>query len=115
MHVRFYAEERRAAHRNYSSTAAISVAAPSLGITLLFFYLPRIVVPIEKMLEDAKALGERDAGQDETAYLTDTFRGSTATLKSQEEELKRLHDIQKTRADALESVTAALTRSLTSG
>jgi PAS domain S-box-containing protein len=115
MHVRFDANERRAPRRHYILTALICVAAASLGIALLLFYLPRIIAPIEKMLEDAKALGERDAGQDETAYLIDTFRSSIATLKSQEEELKRLHELEKTRADDLERVTAALTRSLTSG
>ena len=48
-------------------------------------------------------------------YLIDTFRNSIATLKAQEGELKLLHDREKERADDLERVTAALTRSLTSG
>jgi signal transduction histidine kinase len=66
------------------------------------------------MLDDARQLGG-PGDQEETAYLIDTFRQSIATLKSQEEELKRLHDLEKTRADELERVTGALTRSLTSG
>src|SRR5438132_7497664 len=95
--------------------AAICVAAASLGTVLLLSYLPRIIRPIEEMLDQARTLGDPTAGQDETAYLIDTFRNSISTLKAQEGELKMLHDREKMRADDLERVTAALTRSLTSG
>lgn len=113
--LHFDATDRRAAARRFLLTAIICVAAASLGTVLLFSYLPRITRPIEEMLGDARELGERTDDQDETAYLIETFRNSIATMKSQEEELKRLHDREKTRADELERVTAALTRSLTSG
>ncbi|HXH94476.1 MAG TPA: ATP-binding protein [Thermoanaerobaculia bacterium] len=112
--LRFDASARRAAHRDFLLTAAICILAASLGIALLLFYLPRVTGPIEQMLDDARELGG-PGDQEETAYLIDTFRQSIATLKSQEEELKRLHDREKTRADELERVTGALTRSLTSG
>ncbi|HEY8849899.1 MAG TPA: ATP-binding protein [Thermoanaerobaculia bacterium] len=105
----------RRAEETFWVTASICIAAASLGIALLLFYLPRITQPIEQMLDQARTLGARAAGQDETAYLIDTFRNSIATLKEQEGELKRLHDREKLRADDLERVTAALTRSLTSG
>ena len=113
--LRFDAAERLAVRRRFWITAAICVLAASAGAMLLLFYLPRIIRPIEAMLDDAKALGERTAGQEETAYLIDTFRKSIATMRSQADELERLHDLEKTRADDLERVTAALTRSLTSG
>src|ERR1043165_8064222 len=113
--LHFDGSERAAARRRFLLTAIICVAADSFGTVLLFSYLPRITRPIEHMLEQARELGGRAGDQDETAYLIETFRGSIATLKSQEEELKRLHEIEKTRADDLERVTAALTRSLTSG
>jgi signal transduction histidine kinase len=112
--LRFDASARRAAHRDFLITAAICIAAASLGIALLLFYLPRVTGPIEQMLDDARQLGT-PGDQEETAYLIETFRSSIATLKSQEEELKRLHGREKTRADELELVTGALTRSLTSG
>lgn len=112
--LRFDASARRTAHRDFLLTAAICILAASLGIALLLFYLPRVTGPIEQMLDDARQLGA-PGDQEETAYLIDTFRQSIATLKSQEEELKRLHDREKTRADELERVTGALTRSLTSG
>jgi PAS domain S-box-containing protein len=113
--LRFDGSERAAARRRFLLTAVICVAAVSFGSVLLFSFLPRITRPIEDMLEQARELGGRGSGQDETAYLIDTFRHSIATLKSQEEELKRLHELEKTRADDLERVTAALTHSLTSG
>jgi signal transduction histidine kinase len=112
--LRFDASARRTAHRDFLLTAAICILAASFGIALLLFYLPRVTGPIEQMLDDARQLGG-PGDQEETAYLIDTFRQSIATLKSQEEELKRLHDREKTRADELERVTGALTRSLTSG
>ncbi|HMC23553.1 MAG TPA: ATP-binding protein, partial [Thermoanaerobaculia bacterium] len=114
--LRFDAAERHDAQRRFWIISIISIAATSFGAMLLLLYLPRITKPIEQMLGDAKEqLGERTGDQEETAYLIQTFRSSIATLKSQEEELKRLHDREKTRADELERVTAALTRSLTSG
>ncbi len=115
MKLRFDAAERRDASRRFWIISGISIAATSFGVMLLLLYLPRITRPIEEMLGDAKELGERSGDQEETAYLIETFRHSIATLKSQEAELKRLHDREKTRADDLERVTAALTRSLTSG
>jgi PAS domain S-box-containing protein len=113
--VRFDASGRRAAHRAYLLTAGICIAAASLGLSLLLFYLPRITRPIEQMLDDARALGTGAGDQEETAFLIETFRNSITTLKYQEEELKRLHEREKLRADDLERVTAALTRNLTSG
>ena len=113
--LRFDAADRRDAQRRFWIISGISIAATSFGAMLLLLYLPRTTRPIEEMLGDAKELGERTGDQEETTYLIETFRNSIATLKAQEQELKLLHDREKTRADELERVTAALTRSLTSG
>lgn len=112
--LRFDASQRRALHRRFMLTSGICVAAASLGILLMLLYVPRILRPIEAMLGQAKELGDR-GDQEESAYLIETFRNSIVTLRTQEAELKRLHEIEKTRADDLARVTAALTRSLTSG
>jgi PAS domain S-box-containing protein len=113
--IRFDTSERRAARRAYLLTAGICIIAASLGLSLLLLYLPRITRPIELMLDDARALGAGAGEQEETAFLIETFRNSITTLKYQEEELKRLHEREKVRADDLERVAAALTRNLTSG
>lgn len=96
-------------------TAGVSIVATALGIAMLFLYLPRMLRPIEEMLDHARELGERREGVDETVYLIETFRHSIETLKKQETELKSLHEREKRRADDLQTITSTLTRSLTSG
>lgn len=103
------------ARRSFMLVAAICIFASASGIVLLLLYLPKIIRPVELMLEEAETVRERSEGQDETNFVVETFRDSLAALKASEEELRRLHETQKTRADDLERVTGALTRSLTSG
>ena len=101
--------------RLFRYSAAICFAAAACGIVLLLFYLPRITRPVELLLDQARTVGDRGAGVGDEAYLIDTFRNTIETMRRQEMELHRLHDLQKSRADDLERVTAALTRSLSSG
>src|SRR5206468_4262069 len=63
----------------------------------------------------ARELGEAAPQEDEASYLIQTFRDTIATLKKQESELKQLHEIEKSRADDLETITSTLTHSLSSG
>ena len=111
----FDASGLRRLERTFRATAVISLVATALGSLLLALYLPRITRPIEHMLDAAAQIEVREPHGDEQQYLLDTFRKSIATLKAQELELQRMHDVQKSRADDLERVTAALTRSLASG
>lgn len=101
--------------RTFLLTAAVSLSAVAAGALLLALYLPRITRPIEQMLDSAAEISERAPNVDEQQYLIETFRASIDTLKAQKQELQSLHDAQKVRADDLERITAALTRSLTSG
>jgi len=105
----------RGLRRTFVMTAAISLVAVAAGALLLWLYLPRITRPIEQMLDSAAEIRERAPHVDEQEYLIETFRTSIDLLKSQKQELQELHDAQKVRADDLERVTSALTRSLTSG
>ncbi|HXA19018.1 MAG TPA: ATP-binding protein [Thermoanaerobaculia bacterium] len=50
-----------------------------------------------------------------TSYLLHTFGSSLETLKQRENELKRLHQQEKERADELARLTGTLVRSLSSG
>lgn len=99
----------------FLASATICVLAIVISTVLLVFYLPRITAPIDRMLATAGEVETRDPAHDEQQYLIDTFRKSIVTLREQEAELQRMHDVQKERADDLERVTGALTRSLTSG
>lgn len=103
------------AQRGFLLTAALVLASTVGGLILLLLYVPRILRPIEQMLDHARELEIRDESVAEDHYLIETFRRSIETLKRQEEELKHLHGLEKARADELERVTATLTRSLISG
>lgn len=111
----FDANRERALMRTFLLTAAITLAAVAVVALLLALYLPRITGPIEQMLDSAAEIHERAPNVDEQQYLIDTFRTSIDLLKAQKNELQFLHDAQKIRADDLERITSALTRSLTSG
>lgn len=107
--------ELRSIQKRFAVTASICLAAAAAGMALLLLFIPRITGPIEEMLGEAKQLATRDESQDETTYLVQTFRDTIARLRDQEQEVRRLHESEKSRADELEMVTATLTRSLTSG
>jgi signal transduction histidine kinase len=111
----FDATRLQRVERTFAAVAAICITAALIVMLLVTLYLPKITRPVEEMLSAASELEERRPHDDEQQYLLETFRGSIATLKRQEEELRQMHDLQKSRADDLERVTAALTRSLTSG
>ncbi len=111
----FDAAAIRTLQKRFNLTTAITLVATVCGILLMILYVPRILRPIEAMLEEARGLGDAATADDEAAYLIQTFRESIATLKAQETELKRLHEIEKSRADDLQTITSTLTRSLSSG
>lgn len=111
----FDAHEVASARRAARMTIAICSAAAGLGLILLFLYLPRVVDPIERMLDDAQALGGRAEGVDDASYLVDTFRKTIETMQLQSAELEVLHERERLRANELELLTGTLTRSLTSG
>lgn len=111
----FDARPAHALRRRFFFTAAICFAAAAIGMILLLIYIRRIARPVEALLEEAAGVEQPASGVDETEYLLETFRRTIATLRSQEAELKLLHDREKARADDLERITSTLTRSLTSG
>jgi signal transduction histidine kinase len=102
-------------NRNIRIVTGITAVATAGGLLLLLLYIPRIVRPIEALLDQAAQIEERPESVDEQSYLLDTFRKTVATLKQQQDELRVLHDQQKSRADELARVTSALTRGMTSG
>jgi signal transduction histidine kinase len=113
--VAFDASRIQSLRRRALYAATITFTGAVISALLLLVYLPRMIRPVEELLDHAREFRERQEHEDETNYLIETFRNSIATLRSQEEELKRLHEAEKRRADDLERVTATLTRSLTAG
>lgn len=104
-----------ATRRTFILTTLVCAAATIAGVILLFLYIPKITSPIEALLDEANLVSEQHAHQDEAEYLVATFQNTVTALRARERELERLHAMQKSRADDLERVTSALTRSLTSG
>lgn len=111
----FDATPLRNARRQFGLMAAICITAALTGMVLLLLYLPRITRPIEELLDHAREVGAQHEDEDETRYVIETFKHSIATMRAQEEELRRLHSQEKMRADDLARITATLKRSLTSG
>lgn len=106
---------RRRQQRAFFLTSTVVILATLISCLLLFLYVPKIVTPIGQMLDQAKEVEVWSHEKDEANYLIETFKRSIDTLKTQEAELKRLHLLERTRANDLERVTTTLTRSLTSG
>lgn len=111
----FDAAAIRSAQRRAFWISVISLAAALGASILLLSYVPRVLRPFEEMLDDARKLDRQPEIGDEASYLIETFRQTIARLQTQEGELKRLHDVEKTRADELQSITSTLTRNLGSG
>ncbi|HEY2093764.1 MAG TPA: ATP-binding protein [Thermoanaerobaculia bacterium] len=97
----FDAAPLHAARQTLILTTVIAIGGSTAAMILLLLYLPRITRPIDELMKHAQEVAERDAAQEDTAYLIQTFRDTIDRLKS--------------RADELELVSATLTRSLTSG
>jgi signal transduction histidine kinase len=106
----------RAHRRTYYAIAAICLFSAAVTTIIVLLYVPKIVGPFERMLEQARRVGsDEGSDSDEAVYAIRTFRDTIEKLESREKELRELHDREKTRADELERVSATLTRSLGSG
>jgi signal transduction histidine kinase len=98
----------RAERKRFTIIAFISLLGTVAVTILLLLYLPRIVQPIEAMLDHASEIEDKAAGADEANYLVETFRKTVETLKAQQEELARLHDAERSRADELGQIAAGI-------
>lgn len=106
----------RAHRRTFYAIAAICLFSAAVTTIIVLLYVPKIVGPFERMLEQARRVGsDEESDSDEAVYAIRTFRDTIEKLESREKELRELHDREKNRADELERVSATLTRSLGSG
>ncbi|MFN7974575.1 MAG: ATP-binding protein [Acidobacteriota bacterium] len=85
-------------------------------LTLLVFFIRVFMRPYRVLMSTAKAAGlQPNASADETAFVVNTFRETIARLKDREEELRRLHRREKTRADEQARLASHIARSMASG
>ena len=96
-------------------TILLPLAAASL-IVLAFLYLRSLLAPYDRMLETAGAApgGEKAVG-DEREFLIARFQSTIAALSEKEQELQRLAQVEKGRADDLETAARTLARNLPTG
>jgi nitrogen fixation/metabolism regulation signal transduction histidine kinase len=100
--------------RRFKITALICFASVTATAALLLMYIPRILQPIEEMLEHAGEMGD-EPHADEAEFVVATFRKTIERLRQQKTELEDLHSREKTRADDLERISSTLKRSMVSG
>lgn len=86
-------------------------------LVLLWFFVRWFLRPYRAMMSTARAAGlDGGAGDaDETDFVVATFRETIARLKDREEELRRLHLREKSRADEQARLASHITRSMASG
>ncbi len=96
-------------------TILVPVAAAVL-VVLAGFYLRSLLAPYDRMLQTAGAVvgGEKAVG-DEREFLIARFESTVAALSEKEKELQRLAQLEKERADDLESAARTLARNLPTG
>ncbi|MGZ8830757.1 MAG: sensor histidine kinase [Thermoanaerobaculia bacterium] len=102
-----------APRRTFRFAVVAGAAALIVGLALLIRnFIVLLRAPATRVTE-LEALPSGSGGG--TANLISTFETSIRDLKGRESELKRLHAVEKQRANDLAALTATLTRSLTSG
>lgn len=102
--------------RTFYSIAVIALISAFLTTIVVLMYVPKIVGPIEALLVQARRVSEdTELPADEGDYVIRAFRETIEKLELREQELRDLHEREKTRADELERISATLTRSLSSG
>lgn len=76
--------------------AAIMIAASLLGLVIMYFMLGRVVAPIERLMQDARQIGEGQydhaieevPGKDEIAVLATSFAKMAEQIRDRELKLK---------------------------
>jgi signal transduction histidine kinase len=105
----------RVHRRTFYGIAGICLLSAAITTIVVLLYVPKIIGPFERLLEQARRVGDEETTQDEASYVLSTFRETIEKLEAREQELSELHGREKTRADDLERISATLTRSLSSG
>jgi PAS domain S-box-containing protein len=110
---RLFRIERSAKIINYLNLLVIGFAA-----ILGFYFIESTLRPLRVLMQTARsapadlpATGNRN----DSDFLIGTFKGVIAKLKEKEQELNRLHQAEKARADDVEHLNQDLLRSIGSG
>jgi PAS domain S-box-containing protein len=110
---RFFGIQRSTKIISYLNLLVIGFAA-----ILGFYFIESTLRPLRVLMQTARSapadLPER-ANRNDSEFLIGTFKGVIAKLKEKEQELNRLHQAEKARADDVEHLNQDLLRSIGSG
>lgn len=115
----FFNEER--GNEIQRSTTLISYSNYLLiGLTafLALYFLETTLKPYRVLMQTARSASTElsaPEGRNDAEFLIGTFRGVIAKLKDKEQELARLHQTEKARADNVQLLNQDLIRSISSG
>jgi PAS domain S-box-containing protein len=110
---RFFGIQRSTKIISYLNLLVIGFAA-----ILGFYFIESTLRPLRVLMQTARSapadLPER-TNRNDSEFLIGTFKGVIAKLKEKEQELNRLHQTEKARADDVEHLNQDLLRSIGSG
>ncbi|MCI0412389.1 ATP-binding protein [bacterium] len=110
---RLFRIERSAKIINYLNLLVIGFAA-----ILGFYFIESTLRPLRVLMQTARSAPSdlpSTGNRNDSDFLIGTFKGVIAKLKEKEQELNRLHQAEKARADDVEHLNQDLLRSIGSG
>ena len=111
---RFFGIQRSTKIIRYLNLLVIGFAA-----ILGFYFIESTLRPLRVLMQTARSAPAADfpekGNRNDSDFLIGTFKGVIAKLKEKEQELNRLHQAEKARADDVEHLNQDLLRSIGSG
>ena len=111
---RFFGIQRSTRIISYLNLLVIGFAA-----ILGFYFIESTLRPLRVLMQTARSAPTADlpesGNRNDSEFLIGTFKGVIAKLKEKEQELNRLHQAEKARADDVEHLNQDLLRSIGSG
>jgi PAS domain S-box-containing protein len=114
------AEPLALARRETRWLVGIEAGALVAFLGLLVFFARWMLQPLRLLdrttrAEDPSAVAASAVAEDETGFVIDTYRTMIEQLREKEQELRRLKDVERHRADELQDLNASIVDSMVSG
>ena len=92
------------------------LAAPLLGLALVFVLVRWLLRPYRRMVEAARGSPVRaSSGKSESEFVVETFQALVERLQAKEKELEQLHTLERNRAERSERFSERLIANIPSG
>jgi PAS domain S-box-containing protein len=114
----FNAERLFRIERSAKLISYLNLVVIGFAVLLGFYFVHSTLRPLRVLMQTAKSapaeISDVGSGND-SDFLIGTFKGVITKLKEKEQELNRLHQLEKARADDVQQLNQDLLRSITSG